>query len=239
MSFQLKDSSSTIQIRWIPKYTGLERTLHWVHTAMFLPLALTGYILFAPWLQAVAQGDSGQLIRVVHRITAVFFGLVPIIYIVLSPRRMLMNLKEFLTFGKEDIEWAKAAVPYYLMGKHDAMPPQPRFNTGERLNAVVMILGTALFGITGLSMWFLRGIMPSTLYGFTVLVHDLTFILTFVMFIIHFYLAVIHPMMWQSLISMRFGYVSESYAREHHAKWYYGEKQAMQMWEEHKAEDTH
>jgi len=239
MSFQLKGSDSTIQIRWIPKYTTLERTLHWVHTAMFLPLALTGYILFAPWLQAVAQGDSGQLIRVVHRVTAVIFGLVPIIYIVLSPRRMLMNLKEFLTFGKDDIEWAKAAVPYYIMGKHDAMPPQPRFNTGERLNAVVMVLGTALFGITGLAMWFLKGIMPSTLYGLTVVLHDLTFILTFVMFIIHFYLAVVHPLMWQSLISMRFGYVSESYAREHHAKWYYGEERAMQMWEEHKAEGAH
>ncbi len=64
-----------------------------------------------------------------------------------------------------------------------------------------------------------------------VIVHDLTFIVTFVMFIIHFYLAVVHPLMWQSLISMRFGYVSESYAREHHAKWYYGEERAKEMWE--------
>ena len=125
------------------------------------------------------------------------------------------------------------------MGKHDAMPPQPRFNTGERMNAVVMVAGTALFGITGLAMWFLKGIMPPNLYGFTVIIHDLTFIVTFVMFIIHFYLAVVHPLMWQSLISMRFGYVSESYAREHHAKWYYGDKRAMEMWEKHKAAAEH
>ena len=66
MSFQLKGSDATINIRWIPKYTCLERVLHWVHTAMFLPLALTGYILFAPWLQALAQGDAGQPVRVIH-----------------------------------------------------------------------------------------------------------------------------------------------------------------------------
>jgi hypothetical protein len=33
---------------------------------------------------------------------------------------------------------------------------------------------------------------------------------------------------------MRYGVVSESYAREHHAQWYYGKERAMKMWEEHK-----
>ena len=224
-----------MSIRWIPKYTGLERSLHWVHTACFLALAITGYILFAPWLQPLDQGEAGKLVRIIHRVVAVIFGLVPITYTILQPRRMLMNLKEFLTWGKDDIGWLKAAVPYYLQGKHEKMPPQPRFNSGERLNAVVMVVGTLLFGITGLSMWFLKGIMPVGLFRFVVLIHDLTFIVTFAMFIVHFYLAVIHPLMWQSLVSMRFGYVSESYAREHHAKWYYGEERAKEMWEQHQS----
>jgi formate dehydrogenase subunit gamma len=228
-----------MQIRWIPKYTALERTLHWVHTACFLPLALTGYILFAPWLQPVAQGEAGEFIRILHRVTAVLFGLVPIVYTIFQPRRMWQNLTEFLTWGKDDIDWLKAAIPYYVAGKHEAMPPQPRFNSGERLNAVIMVLGTLLFGITGLSMWFLKGVMPSTLYQIMIVIHDLTFLVTFIMFIVHFYLAVIHPLMWQSLVSMRFGYVSESFAREHHAKWYYGEKRAKQMWEEQLKEGTH
>jgi formate dehydrogenase subunit gamma len=239
MSVRLKGTDETVRIRWIPKYTALERTLHWVHTACFLPLALTGYVLFAPWLSPIAQGEAGQTIRVLHRIAAVCFGLVPIIYTIIQPRRMLINLREFLTWGKDDVGWLKAAVPYYLGGDHDAMPPQPRFNSGERLNAVVMVAGTLLFGITGLSMWFLKGIMPTGLYQFMNFIHDLTFIATFAMFIIHFYLAVVHPLMWQSLITMRFGYVSESYAREHHAKWYYGEERAKEMWEQQQAEGSH
>ena len=239
MSFRLKGSDSMVSIRWIPKYTGLERTLHWVHTACYLPLALTGYVLFAPWLQPIAQGEAGQAIRTLHRVTAVFFGLVPIIYILFQPRRAWQNLKEFLTWGKDDWYWLKAALPYYGAGKHGDMPPPPRFNSGERLNAVVMVLGTTLFGITGLSMWFLKGTVSSSFYTVMVFIHDLTFIVTFVMFIVHFYLAVVHPLMWQSLISMRFGYVSDSYAREHHAKWYYGEEKAKQMWEEQQAAAGH
>jgi len=41
MSVRLRGTDSVVELRWIPKYTGLERTLHWVHTACFLPLALT------------------------------------------------------------------------------------------------------------------------------------------------------------------------------------------------------
>jgi cytochrome b subunit of formate dehydrogenase len=34
---------------------------------------------------------------------------------------------------------------------------------------------------------------------------------------------------------MRYGVISESYAREHHSKWYYGEERAKKMYEEKKA----
>ena len=232
MSVRLKGTDSAIQIRWIPKYSSLERLLHWVHTASFLPLALTGFVLFAPWLQSVAQSEAGIHLRLIHRVAAVFFGGVPIVYAILQPRRMMMNLREFLSFSKYDVLWLKGAIPYYVLGRHEDMPPQPRFNTGERLTAVIMVLGTITFGITGLSMWFLKGIMPVFLYQLMVFFHDLMFIITFAMFMVHFYLAVIHPMMWQSLVSMRFGYVSESYAREHHARWYYGREQAIRLWEQ-------
>jgi formate dehydrogenase subunit gamma len=239
MSVRLRDTDSAISIRWIPKYTTLERLLHWVHTASFIPLALTGFVIFAPWLQPVAQSESGIHLRMIHRIAAVFFGGVPIVYAILQPRRMLMNLREFLSFSKYDLLWIKGAIPYYVLGRHEDMPPQPRFNTGERLTAVVMVVGTLTFGITGLSMWFLKGIMPTFLYQLLVFFHDLMFIITFAMFMVHFYLAVIHPMMWQSLVSMRYGVVSESYAREHHAMWYYGEKRAKEMWEQRRSGGGH
>jgi formate dehydrogenase subunit gamma len=233
MSVQLRGTDAGISIRWIPKYTTLERVLHWVHTAAFIPLAVTGFIIYASWLMPLTQGAAGESLRLIHRISAVFFGGVPIVYAILAPRRMMMNVREFLSFSRYDTLWLKGAFGYYVLGKHENMPPQPRFNTGERLTAVVMVVGTIVFGITGLTMWFLRGMMADWLFQAMVIVHDLMFIVTFAMFIVHFYLAVVHPMMWQSLVSMRYGVVSESYAREHHAIWYYGDKRATEMWEAH------
>lgn len=236
MSVRLRSTDSVMHIRWIPKYTFLERLGHWIHAATYIPLAFTGFLIFAPFLKGLAQGDWGEALRVTHRIFAIAFGIMPVLYVILQPRRFLMNVRENFTFGREDIGWLKAAIPYYLLGRHVEMPPQPRFNTGERLNAATIMVGTALFGITGFTMWFGKGIIPTWLFQAAVIVHDLTLVATFVMFIIHFFLAVAHPLMWQSLVSMRYGVVSESYAREHHAIWYYGRERAMQLWEQHKAE---
>jgi formate dehydrogenase subunit gamma len=233
MSWRLKDSDSLISIRWVPRYDGVERLLHWSHTIAFLPLTLTGMVLFMPVFAPLAQGPAGQFIRLTHRLFAVFFISVPILYAVFRPRRLVNTLRD-LRFSRYDIEWFKAAIPYYVLGRHLDMPPQGRFNTGEKINVIVLVSGTILFSITGLVMWFGKFLVPPELFRAMVILHDLTMILSVNMFIIHFYLAVAHPMMWQSLISMRFGVVSESYAREHHATWFYGEERARKLYEEKK-----
>jgi formate dehydrogenase subunit gamma len=221
MSARIRSSTGLIKLHWIPRYTTLERMLHWGHTATFLALAATGLILFVPWFAPLARGEAGQFVRLVHRICSVVFAAVPIIYAILAPRRLLLTLRE-LSFDRTDIDWLKAAIPYYLLGKHLTMPAQRRWNTGEKINAIALVLGTILFTLTGVLMWFGKGIMPVWLYRTSVIIHDLAMIVSLNMFIIHFYLAVAHPLMWQSLVSMRFGVVSESYARHHHGRWYWG-----------------
>jgi formate dehydrogenase subunit gamma len=233
MSVRLKDTGGAVHIRWIPKYTFLERLGHWIHAATYVPLAITGFMIFAPGFKGLTQGDLGENLRVLHRILAVAFGIMPVSYLLLQPRRLLMNIRENFSFGRDDIGWLKAAIPYYLLGRHVDMPPQPRFNTGERLNAATIMLGTVVFGLTGFIMWFGKGHIPVWLFQAAVIIHDLAMIATVCMFIIHLFLAVAHPLMWQAMVSMRFGVVSESYAREHHAKWYYGERRAKEMWEAH------
>ena len=129
MSLFLRDAESGIQIRWIPRYSSFERFLHCGHTFTFIPLILTGIVLFTPALQPLARGDAGLFMRLVHRIAAVFFVGIPIVYALLEPRRLLQTLR-YLRFGKDDLDWVKGAFPYYLLGRHVAMPPQSRFNTG-------------------------------------------------------------------------------------------------------------
>ncbi len=231
-----EDEAGAIRIRWIPKYTAMERVFHWGHTVTFLSLAMTGMILFFPFLRPLAEGDSGQLIRVVHRAMAIAYGVLPCVYVILEPRRALMSLKSVFKVSRYDLEWAKGMIPYYMLGRHEAMAPQDRFNTGEKLNAAVIILGSVVFAFTGLLMWFGKGVLPGGLFQLMVVLHDLAMIATVCMFIVHFYLAVMHPLMWAGLVSMRFGVTSAAYAQEHHALWYYGEDKAKEIYEAKKSE---
>jgi formate dehydrogenase subunit gamma len=230
------DEAGAVRIRWIPKYTAMERVFHWGHTVTFLLLAITGMVLFFPFLGPLAQGASGEFTRLVHRGGAIAYGAFPLIYIVLEPRRAWASLKSVFKVSHYDIEWVRGMIPYYMFGRHEAMAPQDRFNTGEKLNAVVIILGSVVFAITGLLMWFGKGFLPTGLFQAMVISHDVAMIVTVCMFIVHFYLAVIHPLMWAGLVSMRFGVTSASYAQEHHALWYYGPERAKEIYEAQKAE---
>jgi formate dehydrogenase subunit gamma len=243
MTVMLKGTErDVVTIRWIPKYTLMERIGHWLHTATFVPLAITGLILYTPLLQPLARGEAGHVVRLIHRAASILFGLLPVIYLIVQPRRFIMSIREFM-FDRDDIEWVKNAVSYYLLGRHTAMPPQGRFNTGEKMNGLIMCVSWVVLGITGLFMWFGKGavavgslsigfVAPSWLFHWSVLIHDLAMIVAVCMFLVHFWLAVGHPLMWAGLVSMRFGVTSASYAAEHHAKWFYGPKRARQLYEE-------
>jgi formate dehydrogenase subunit gamma len=232
------DEGGAMRIRWIPKYTAMERLFHWGHTVTFLGLAMTGMTLFFPFLRPLAEGDSGQLIRLAHRSLAIAYGVLPLVYIILEPRRALISLKSVFKVSRYDLEWVKGMIPYYMLGRHEAMAPQDRFNTGEKMNAAIIIIGSVVFAFTGLFMWFGKGLLPVGFFQTMVLLHDIAMIGTVSMFIVHFYLAVLHPLMWAGLVSMRFGVTSAAYAQEHHALWYYGEEKAKEIYEAEKSEQA-
>ena len=190
---------------------------HWIHTAAFLVLIVTGAILFFPGIGAAAAGGATRLI---HRIAVVIFVAMPVIYFIRNPKISLHFIKETLTWGKNDLDWLKAAPLYYFGGSEDRMPPQPHINTGQKMWQF-MILGTgALFLITGLIMWFLKGIVPAAAIEWCVIAHDVAFLAALAMLLVHIYLGTLHPRMTESFRSMLDGKVSIHYAKSHYGKWY-------------------
>jgi cytochrome b subunit of formate dehydrogenase len=97
------------QIRWIPKYTFVERFLHWVHTVSFIPLVGTGLVLYLSSLQPLAQGEAGIWMRLVHRLAAVLFIAEPVLYGIVQPLRLWLNiaLYELHTDGTIERLWEK------------------------------------------------------------------------------------------------------------------------------------
>ena len=205
------------EARVIERFKKRTIWFHWGHTAAFLILVITGAILFVPGLGAPA---AGGLTRLIHRIAAVFFVGAPVLYFIFNPRMSLHFIKETLTWGKSDIEWIGKAPDYYFGGGEEKMPPQGHINTGQKMWQLVVLATGGLFLITGFIMWLFKGIIPSGVFQWCVIVHDIAFILAFLMLLVHVYLGIIHPRMTESLRSMWDGRISKKYAKSHYGKWY-------------------
>ena len=201
----------------VERYTQRARWFHLLIVVVFLELALSGLLLFLPWF---SSGMVSTWIRLIHRIGAVILVGAPAIFILVAWRRSWYFIKEAFTWGKEDMDWMKAAPGYYFGGDPRLMPPQGYINTGMKLYRLAILLGGAVFVITGLIMWFLKGIVPPGVFQWCVIVHDITFIVAIGMFLLHVQLGVFHPRMDESLLSMVDGKVSGVYAKSHHGKWY-------------------
>lgn len=204
----------------VQKYTKVARIFHWVHAGAFLLLVLTGIFLFVPPAAFLAQ-DSWS--RLVHRIAAVVFVLAPIMQLIANKKTAVASLKTALTWGADDFKWAMAMPRYYFLSDEAAMPPQDEMNTGQKLWYTLLIVFSPIFVITGILMWFFKDILPSAVFQWSVFAHDVAFIVIFMMFLVHIYLGVIHPLMRQhggSFSAMVDGTVTEEYAKSHHGKWH-------------------
>jgi formate dehydrogenase subunit gamma len=207
--------------REVQKYRKPTRILHWVHAGAFVVLFLTGLVLFIPPLGPLAQDGWTRLL---HRVAAFVFIIAPLIYMPINWKTTLKGLKEAFTWGVEDLGWLKAAPGYYFLSDEKAMPPQGHMNTGQKMWWLLVVLFGPLFVITGAVMWFGRTATPSALIQWMLFVHNVAFVVTGVMFFIHIYMSIAHPLVrplktgaWSAMAR---GKVSVDYARSHHGKWY-------------------
>jgi len=201
----------------VERYRKPTRILHWIHSGSFVFLFLTGLVLFLPPLAFLAE-DSWT--RVIHRIAAVIFVVIPLWYLITNWKASWKSIREAFTWGAEDLGWLKAAPFYYFLGDDKAMPPQGHMNSGQKLWWVMVIIFGVIFVITGLILWAFKAIAPAGLLQWTVFIHDVAFITTGAMFFVHIYLSVLHPLMTEAWGSMARGKVSAEYAKSHHGKWY-------------------
>ncbi len=207
-------------VQEVERYRKPTRVLHWIHAGSFVLLFLTGLILFVPPLGVLAQ-DSWT--RVIHRVAAVVFVVAPIIYLSINWEATWKGIKGAFTWGVEDIAWLKAAPRYYFLSDEKAMPPQEHMNSGQKMWWFMSIVFGVVFVITGIIMWFSKAAAPSALLQWTIIIHDISFIITGVMLFVHVYLS-FHPLMLPTRVgawsSMTRGKVSVEYAKSHHRKWY-------------------
>jgi formate dehydrogenase subunit gamma len=201
----------------VERYSKRAIVQHWWIVACSILLAITGLFLFISWFGPAAWWGYSRL---VHRIAAVGFVAVPVLYMILNPKSTIEWVKEAFTWGKADFGWLKAAPTYYFGFDIIPMPPQERSNTGQKMWVLVVIVTSVIFVVSGGIMWFGKGLVSTGVFQWSVFAHDAAFVIAGAMFLVHIALGTFHPRFSEALRSMISGKVSVHYAQSHHGKWY-------------------
>ncbi|MFQ5612733.1 MAG: formate dehydrogenase subunit gamma [Anaerolineae bacterium] len=211
-----------MEARYVKRFSASERVAHWLQFLAFIVLLGTGGFLYMPALRAFAIGPAGEAARLSHRVAAVVFMISPLIYLIGDPKSFFGSLRDAFSWGSDDIKWLRLAWQYYTKGSEVEIPPQGKYNGGQKLNALVQIILFVLFTVTGLILWFGPTLpaVSSAVFLWSLVLHDLSVIVAVAFFLLHLYLVAIHPFTREAIISMFEGVVTREYAQEHHTKWY-------------------
>lgn len=215
-------AKSTKKIR---KFSRPQMIFHWVYGISWILLVLTGIIFLwradpksaATGLGPMLQGSVGQGARWLHRVAAIGLMVSPFIWL-LDGKTLWPDLKELLSFGKNELKYMMVAPLHYTIGK-PALPPQGKYNGGHKLNFYVVILTFIGFVISGMVMWFMRGTVTDDTFHLMQIIHSVSFWLGLVMGILHIYLTMVHPFTSKALGAMLDGYMDLGYAKAEHKLW--------------------
>lgn len=193
------------------RYRVGQRIVHALLATSFLLLLITGMMLFWPPLSQFAAGGMSRLI---HRIGAVLFILVPIAYLIVDRHGAKELLVESFTYDRDDIAWLKS-VPRYFLGHAVGMPPQGRLNAGQKIHHAGVVIFSATVVGSGIALWFLKGSLGPSSLALAAMVHDVSMLALTVLLVGHLYFTFVY----KALSAMTTGYVSAEDAQIEHPKW--------------------
>jgi formate dehydrogenase subunit gamma len=177
-----------------------------VHASAFFVLLGSGLCLYLPSLAQLV--GRRPLLKDIHVYTALaWLAALALVVLAGDRRRLLATAREVDVFDADDLAWLRRRGT-----------PQGRFNAGQKINVIVTAALAFLFALTGFFLWYGERNHAFRLQN-ALVVHDWLMYISFFLVLGHLYLSLVHRSTRHSLSAITRGWVSEDWARRHHAKW--------------------
>jgi len=201
--------------RWVPRFSGFERLVHWTTATSFVVLALTGLVfVFGRYLLIPILGHArftplAELSKDLHNWSSLAFVLGILAMLVLWVRDNIPERADIVWLRQMGGMFSKPGTPH---------PETGRFNAGQKGIFWIVVLGglvVALSGYVLMTPLALTGIMGMQIAH---AIHLLVAVLMIAVIIAHIYLGSLG--MEGAFDAMGRGEVDENWAKEHHSGWY-------------------
>jgi formate dehydrogenase gamma subunit len=212
--------------RRLPRHTLGMRLLHWFNAASWVWLLVSGTALMAtpafalfgtrlPAALARAVGGPGHLIAL-HVVWGLLWALVIVPGFLAQKRGGLDALREtWLT--RDDVRWLLYK-PMVMLGVGERrLPPQDKYNAGQKLFALSVLAATAIIIGSGVVMTFHLGGAPTV--AMAILAHKLGIMLVLAGLGVHLTMAVVMREERPALRAMVQGDIDREHAETHAEKW--------------------
>lgn len=144
---------------FILKHPVQVRVFHFILAISFLTLAVTGVILFLKPLQEPAM----NAVMKIHVVAGVIMTLDALAFLFLAFNRVVIFTKRVFTFSGDDLKWFTILGGYpqkILLHKKVAVPPMGKYNAGQKLFGIFVLVGGTLLIFSGWVLWTLPHILP-------------------------------------------------------------------------------
>lgn len=135
------------------------RIFHYLLVVSFLPLALTGLILFFKPFNEPAMNLTMQI----HVVAGSLLTLDSLAFLIIAYDRVILFIRRIFTFTLNDVKWFLILGGYpqkFLLRKKVAVPPMGKYNSGQKLFGICMLVGGTIIIITGWALWGFPHLLP-------------------------------------------------------------------------------
>ena len=202
--------------RLIERFTPVKRMAHWSMGITFVILGITGLILtfgkslLLPLIGYTLFSWLATLAKNLHNFVGPIFSVALLVFIVLY-------VKDNIPKG-HDGQWL-SKFGGMLDRSGNTHPPSGKFNAGEKGLFWILVVGLCItLVVTGYILNFPNFDQTRQTMQIANIVHLVAGVLAVVFLTAHIYLGTIG--MTGAYEAMRYGYVDEQWAKEHHEYWY-------------------
>jgi len=192
------------------RFEGSELVLHWVNAVPFLILVLTGALNILSRFK-IFLPPFIETIRTVHKTAAVLWILgIGYSFFFVGRELNIANTRDQFKIGLSDFAWMIKAARSVL-NPHIEVPPVGKFNIGQKINALLVLLYAVAFTGSGALIWAYNTML------FPWYFHASIFFVALASLGGHLYLSFVHPSTRPGLLGIFNGMVPRSYIVHHHS----------------------